>query len=103
MPKVIYRGVTLKCGKGERLRNVLLENKLTPHNKLARFLNCHGFGTCGTCAVKITGKVSSMNRREKWRLNFPPHQQDKGLRLACQTRVYGNILVEKGSGFWGQK
>jgi len=104
MPRINYQGITVVCKRGERLREVLLKNGLTPHNKMARFFNCHGFGTCGTCAVKITGgNVSLMNKREKWRLNFPPHQLENGLRLACQTKVYGDIAIEKGEGFWGQK
>jgi hypothetical protein len=44
-----------------------------------------------------------MTKREKWRLNFPPHQLENRLRLACQTKVNGDIVVEKGGGFWGQK
>jgi hypothetical protein len=26
-----------------------------------------------------------------------------GIRLACQVRVWGNLEIIKGEGFWGQK
>jgi ferredoxin len=103
MPNVHYKGTVLECKTGAKLRNVLLKNGLTPHNDSSRYLNCRGLGTCGTCAVKITGHISKMQWREKQRLSFPPHHLSSGLRLACQTEVHGDVQVEKGEGFWGQK
>ena len=102
MPSIRYRGNIVECKKGERLRSVLLKNGLSPHNGFANYFNCRGMGTCGTCAVKIEGEVEKLNKREKWRLNFPPHKPDTGLRLACQVRVFHDLKVLKGHGFWGQ-
>jgi ferredoxin len=67
-------------------------------------LHCRGFGTCGTCAVQVEGRVSPPTAVETWRLNFPPHKQSlqKGLRLACQVRVDGDLEVCKLPGRWGQ-
>jgi Na+-transporting NADH:ubiquinone oxidoreductase subunit NqrF len=65
-------------------------------------LNCRGHGSCGTCAVAVTGAVSEPTRRERLRLRVPPHDPDSGLRLACQARVLGDVRVEKHDGFWGQ-
>ena len=103
MPKIEYKGRTIECDSGEDLRSALLRNELSPHNEAARFLNCRGLGTCGTCAVKIKGKLSDLSGIEKWRLNFPPHTSDNGLRLACQVKVYADIEVQKADGFWGEK
>lgn len=105
MPTVTYRGAEVECEEGAVLRDVLLAAGLTPHNGAADSLNCRGFGTCGTCAVAVDGDadaVSEPTARERRRLSFPPHDPDSGLRLACQTEVYGDIAVEKGDGFWGQ-
>ena len=102
MQKVSFKGRVIQCSKGEKLRDVLLKNHLSPHNKNARFINCHGMGTCGTCAVKIIGEIPNINKREKWRLNFPPHKKENGLRLACQVKVMNDLTVKKGKGFWGQ-
>jgi ferredoxin len=106
MPTVTYRGETIECEEGAVLRDVLREAGLTPHNGRADFLNCRGLATCGTCAVVVDcddGAVSDRNRRENARLSVPPHELRDGLRLACQTEVYGDVTVEKGDGFWGQR
>lgn len=103
MPTVTFNGTAIECESGERLRDVLLEAGETPHNDGAQYLNCRGFGTCGTCAVEIVeGDVDAKNAREEWRLDFPPHDADSGLRLACQIRVEEDLVVRKYPGFWGQ-
>lgn len=103
MPTVRFRGRAIDCEDGAVLRDVLLSAGETPHNGRADLLNCRGFGSCGTCAVAIEGPVSEPTRRERRRLDFPPHDPDSGLRLACQTRVEGDLEVEKFDGFWGQQ
>jgi ferredoxin len=83
---------------------------MSPHNGSADTLNCRGHGTCGTCAVDIRADtedaetdppVSDVGAVERGRLSVPPHDPESGLRLACQTRVYGDIAVTKHPGFWG--
>jgi ferredoxin len=102
MPTVTFRGHDIECDTGAILRDVLLEAGLSPHNGRSGVINCRGHGTCGTCAVEITGDVSARTRRESARLSVPPHDADTGLRLACQTHVRGDVTVEKYPGFWGQ-
>ncbi|QDG53912.1 (2Fe-2S)-binding protein [Persicimonas caeni] len=103
MPKVEFNGHLIECEAGERLRDVLLRAGETPHNDNAQWLNCRGFGTCGTCAVEIVeGTVGEKTARERWRLDFPPHDPSSGLRLACQIRVEDDLKVTKYPGFWGQ-
>ncbi len=54
------------------------------------------------------GEVAPVERslRERARLSFPPHTYEravaKNLRLACQVRVVGDIVVRKNNKFWGQ-
>lgn len=103
MPTVRYRDREIDCAAGAVLRDVLLEAGETPHNGAAGSLNCHGFGSCGTCAVDVSGPVTERTRRERIRLCVPPHHPDSGLRLACQTHVLGDVDVEKFPGFWGQQ
>jgi ferredoxin len=102
MPTVTFRGREIECDEGAVLREVLLEAGESPHNGRADTLNCHGLGSCGTCAVEVTGDVSDRGRRERVRLSIPPHDPDSGLRLACRTRVRGDVTVRKYPGFWGQ-
>jgi len=102
MPTVSYGDETVECERGAVLRDALLEAGIVPHNGRAEHANCRGHGTCGTCAVAVDGAVSDPTRVERWRLDFPPHDAGSGLRLACQTRVEGDLTVRKFPGFWGQ-
>lgn len=100
MQTVEFHGERIKCEEGAVLRDVLLNGGQSPHNGPTA-VSCHGLGTCGTCAVAIEGDVDEPNSRERWRLDFPPHRADSGLRLACQVQVTGDLTVEKRPGFWG--
>jgi ferredoxin len=103
MPTVHFAGRSIECLEGANLRMVLLRARLPLYNGAARAIHCRGFGTCGTCAVRIEGPVSEPTAVERWRLDFPPHHRDSGLRLACQCNVLGDITVTKYDGLWGQK
>ena len=102
MPTVRFRDREIECDEGEILRDILLDAGETPHNGRSDFANCRGLATCGTCAVEVDGEVSEPTGRERRRLSFPPHEPGAGLRLACQTRVEGEVTVTKHGGFWGQ-
>ncbi|MEM1367291.1 MAG: 2Fe-2S iron-sulfur cluster-binding protein [Cyanobacteria bacterium P01_H01_bin.15] len=102
MPKITAQGEIFICNEGANLRQVLKQRGIDLHNGGAKIINCRGLGSCGTCAVKIDGPVSTLNWKEKTRLSLPPHNALKGLRLACQVRVLGDITVTKFEGFWGQ-
>ena len=103
MITVEFEGRKIECEVGDNLRKVLLKNRLSPYNGIAATVNCHGLGTCGTCAVKIEGPVSAQSARESIRLSFPPHSSGSGLRLSCQTKVLGDIKVVKFAGLCGQE
>ncbi|WP_458206593.1 2Fe-2S iron-sulfur cluster-binding protein [Haladaptatus sp. NG-SE-30] len=103
MPTVRFRDRAIECEEGAVLRNVLLDAGETPHNGTAHYLNCRGNAACGTCAVEVDGEVSEPNTKEERRLSKTPHDPESGLRLACQTRVLGDVDVQKHGGFWGQK
>ena len=102
MPKVNFLERSMNCAHGDVLRDVLRKNGLSPHNGQSQWLNCKGLGSCGTCAVEVTGeRIPPLTKMEKWRLDFPPHKRKNRLRLACQFEVQGDIQVAKHSGFWG--
>ncbi len=105
MPTISFEGQTIPCAPGANLRQALLQASTTPHNGPAQVINCHGLGSCGTCAVEISGPpeaVSAPNWRDRTRRSLPPHDPTRPLRLACQTQVFGDITVTKYDGFWGQ-
>ena len=101
MPKISFSGQDIVCQQGSNLRRVLLDANLPLYNGIANPIHCRGLGTCGTCAVELEGNVSAQTTIEKWRLGFPPHHSDSGLRLACQCRVLGDLTITKHGGMWG--
>jgi len=103
MPIVQFQEKNISCEVGENLRKVLLKNDAELYNGKAKYINCMGIGSCGTCAVQIKGSVNAPNLKDKARRSFPPHSPDRDLRLACQTKVLGDISVTKYDGFWAQK
>ena len=102
MPTVEFAGRKVECLHGANLRTVLLRARLPIYSRVARAIHCRGLGTCGTCAVRIEGPVSEPTSVESWRLDFPPHDSERGLRLACQCSVLGDLVVTKYEGLWGQ-
>lgn len=103
MPVVRFAGQTVECLHGANLRMVLLRARLPLYHSVARAIHCRGYGTCGTCAVRIQGNVSEPTPAELRRLDFPPHHVDGGLRLACQCQVLGDLEITKHAGLWGQR
>ena len=102
MPTITVLGETIQCESGANLRRVLLKHDIPLYNGKAKIINCRGIGSCGTCAVAIAGQVSPPNWQDRGRRSLPPHSQERDLRLACQTKVLGDIKVIKYDGFWGQ-
>ena len=102
MPTIQFEDTEIECERGANLREVLLDAGVSVYNGRAKYLNCRGHGSCGTCAVEIDGEVSEPTTVEKTRLSVPPHDPDSGLRLSCQTTVEGDLTVRKHDGFWGQ-
>ncbi len=102
MPQVTAQGKSFSCETGANLRQVLLANDIDLYNGNSRIINCMGIGTCGTCAVEVEGDVSAPNWKDVARRSFPPHTPSRNLRLACQTKVLGDITVSKFTAFWGQ-
>ena len=103
MPSVRFAGQTIECPQGANLRMVLIRARLPLYTVAARALHCRGHGTCGTCAVRVEGEVSPLTRAEQRRLALPPHKLERGLRLACQVQVQGDVEVTKPPGFFGHR
>ena len=81
-----------------------------------RYLNCLGFGLCGTCRVLVKKGMENLSPKtliERVNLNAHPltmlaaigHENE--MRLSCQVRVNGDCTIETkpafnltGENFW---
>ena len=75
---------------------------------LNKFINCYGWGTCGTCRVRVTAGMANTNQPgvvEKLKFNCPVPDplpclayigNEDTMRLACKTTIHGDIEVETG-------
>jgi ferredoxin len=108
MPIVRHGALEVVCAAGARLRDVLRGAGIAVYADPTGLVNCHGLGTCGTCAVHVepgSTALSPPTAVERWRLGFPPHRDGLAarLRLSCQARVLGDVTVTRWDGFWGHR
>jgi ferredoxin len=101
MAKIIGEGKTFDVDEGTNLRAALLAEDIDLYSAGAEIFNCHGHGTCGTCLVQVEGSVSVPTAAETNRTIFHPYSLHKKRRLACQTKVLGDLLVTKFGGYFG--
>ena len=104
MPLIKIDNKSIECSKGQNLRKVLLLHSFNLYNNNAKYLNCRGIGTCGSCAVEVKGKVqpSVPGLLESKRIELLSPQNIVNLRLACYCKVIENIEIVKHKGFWGE-
>jgi ferredoxin len=84
---------------GANLRTEALRAGVQLYPGVHKYLNCHGFGQCGSCRVLITKGMENTSRKgllESARLSvsLAAIGNEQTMRLACQTRVNGDITVE---------
>lgn len=120
MPKVTFvkEKRTIEVPEGAVLRTEALKNGIQVHPGIHKnwFANCHGWGQCASCCVKITKGEENVSRqgfREWLRFLLGPLTffmrigNEKTMRLSCQCRVQGDCSVETsptvipgGEKFW---
>lgn len=83
---------------GANLRRETLQAGVALYPGIHQLANCHGLGTCGSCRVLVTEGMENTSRMgllEKVRLGVSLAYigKEDTMRLACQTRVHGDIIV----------
>lgn len=105
----------IEVPEGANLRAEAIKAGINTHQGINGFgaginkmLNCHGLGQCGTCRVRIVKgmeNASQMGLIEKLRFYNPLPDpfpcmafigNEETMRLACQTKVLGDMEVETG-------
>ena len=118
MPKVefVNEKKEIDVPVGANLRVEARKAGIPIYKGLDRYLNCRGFGLCGTCRVLVKKGMENLNAKtvmERLNLNLHPltlfaalgHEDE--MRLACQVQVHGDCSIEtqpainwSGENFW---
>src|ERR1700726_3640674 len=92
MPRVTYfHETTLEdVPRGQTLLHVSIRHRI-PH-----LHQCGGYGRCTTCRVQILDGLSNVSPRGEVEQKVASRRGwDKFTRLACQTRVEGDVVVRR--------
>jgi ferredoxin len=84
---------------GANLRSMMLDLHLSPYTGIALITNCRGHNFCGTCAVEIVDGKGASPRGQDEEATLAGNLAvarvvEKNVRLACQTRVLGDMTVK---------
>jgi ferredoxin len=103
-PRDVYNGpatLTVKTGdgnsvqintrKGENLRKTLLDNKIDIYGSKAKFTNCGGGASCGTCAVLVNDALDWEPRADFERARLKKYSSAG--RLSCNVFIEGDCTV----------
>lgn len=111
--KFIKENKEIEVPSGANLRKEAIKAGINVHQGvngfgagINKFVNCHGFGMCGTCRVKITKGMENTNPMgaiENFRFHNPLPDpfpslafigNEETMRLACKVQVLGDMEVE---------
>src|SRR5207248_2136298 len=118
MPKVTFvnEKIELEMAQGANLRVEARKAGIAIYKGLSKYLNCWGWGMCGTCKVLVKKGMENLNAKtmmEKINMNLHPltmlasigHEDE--MRLSCQVQVNGDCTIEttpginwSGENFW---
>jgi ferredoxin len=114
MPKVnfVKEKKEIEVPEGANLREEALKSGIQVYQGLAKYVNCFGHGTCGTCRVLVKkgmenlGPKGRMERFTLARMLCSIGHEDE-MRLSCQCKVMGDCTIETrpdmnlyGENFW---
>jgi ferredoxin len=114
MPKVtiVNEKKEIEVPVGGNLRESLRKEGIQVYQGLARYLNCRGHSTCGTCRVLVKKgmeNLSAKGRLERFTLKrmLATIGHEDEMRLSCQVTVNGDCSIEvrpaanlSGENFW---
>jgi ferredoxin len=100
MPKITFANEKkeIQVPEGANLRREALQAGVALYPGIHKVVNCHGLGQCGACRVLVTKGMENCSPKgfmEKTRLGVSLAYigNEETMRLACQTRVNGDITV----------
>jgi len=112
MPKIKLVTVNkeIEVPAGANLRKEIRKAGVPLYRGIHRFLNCHGWGQCGSCWVLVKKGMENLSPKSFWErlrlgLSFAAIGQEDEIRLACLTKVNGDCEIATatppvGENFW---
>ena len=102
MPTVTFvqEHQSFEVADGANLREAAIDHGINLYRGPSRLLNCRGRGKCKTCRVRVEPEANASPRTHAelprahgtiWQII--DHRELLGWRLACQTRVRGDMIV----------
>ncbi len=92
MPTVYFEAENRKVEvpEGTTLRKAAKKAGVSVYGSVNKVLNCQGFGLCGTDRVLVSPNecINQQTFREKLSVG-----ENAKVRLACQTKVTGDVVV----------
>ncbi|MCG8608036.1 hypothetical protein MJD09_24010 [bacterium] len=92
MPSIQFEeaNVTVDAEQGKDIRKIAHKNKVSVYGGVNKFINCRGFGLCGTDRIVVDPKdcVSPPTWKEKLHFGDKP-----AMRLACQAKLLEDAKV----------
>ena len=84
---------------GTNLREFMQRVHLSPYKGVDMLTNCRGHNFCGTCAVEVVDGKGASARGQDEEATLTGNLViakivDKNLRLACQTKIMGDMIVK---------
>lgn len=89
MPTITFDGETIECDRDRSLLRALPRGAISAPGPLTLCQN----GTCGMCTVRVRGDIDEPSDLERSRLSERWDDEERTLRLACQTSVQGDVEV----------
>ena len=88
----------IQVPEGANLRREALAAGVRLYPGIHAVANCHGMGSCGSCRVLITKGMENTSPRgilesARMAVSLAYIGNEATMRLACQTRVKGDITV----------
>jgi ferredoxin len=84
--------------EGSNLRQEALKAGIPLYPGIHKYLNCRGLAQCASCRVVISKGAENASpmgliERLRWALSLANIGQEDSMRLACQTKVEGDMEV----------
>lgn len=85
---------TVYVRRGGNLRKAAANQGVQVYYDINKYANCFGLGHCGTCRFSPDPKNPQAFSEPTWQERFTLGDDAGKVRLACQTRVFGNATVD---------